>query len=483
MNLKLVVASMSLLGLVSCPVFADTTTTKEKHHPIHHKVKHHVVKDRDEGEHVVRDRDDRDRDYREREVEHVAAQPCPVEVCSITQETMIMEGMTQNMGRAIPNPCTPDWYKRVLLGGGLNVDIGKWGNRNGNYMGENYQRLSLNDAYLNLAAEVNDWVHAFVSISYNTATINDPLESSFTSHVSEYDAAYDENVISGSAHTLQLEQAFATLANFSQSPLFLTVGKQFQDFSRYEIHPITESLTQVMSKTLATSVKLGFITEGFNGAIYVFDDPLPKVGQSKRSTNYGIALGYDQPSDCVGFDIGVAYLYNLIGVNDIAYQVNQFNINNLTTFDEEGYNTRVGGVALYADVNSGPFTLGARYTTAVQRFNVNDLPKHGVADLLATGAPIAGAQGAKPWSAGIEAAYGFDGCGYAQKVYVGYQASRDAGGLMIPKSRWLAGYGMDVMKWTTLALEWDHDQAYSTSNGGSGNNANLVTLRAGVKFG
>ena len=40
MNLKLVVASMSILGLVSCPVFA-ATHAKKKHHKKHH---HHMVK-------------------------------------------------------------------------------------------------------------------------------------------------------------------------------------------------------------------------------------------------------------------------------------------------------------------------------------------------------------------------------------------------------------------------------------------------------
>lgn len=472
MNLKLVVASMSILGLVSCPVFA-ATDAKAKHH----KVKHHRVVHRVEHH-----------DYKDyKGMETMPAQPA-MEVCAISQETMIMEGMTQNVGRAIPNPCTPDWYKRVLLAGGMNFDIGKWGNRSGRFMGENYQRLSLNDVYFNLGAQVNDWVHAFASISYNTATINDPTNSTWDRHVAEYNAAYDGNVVSGSTHSLQLEQAFATFANFNVSPIFIQIGKQFQDFGRYEIHPITESFTQVMSKTLATSIKLGFIADGFTGAIYAFDDPLHKVGQSQVTTNYGASLGFDMPSDCFGFDLGVGYLYNLIGVNDIAYAVNQFNLWN--TFNGTStYNQRVSGLAAYADVNSGPFTIGARYTTALQRFNVNDLPANGIADLVPvvepefTTVPATTATGAKPWTFDIKAAYGFDAGCMNQNIYLGYSASREAAGLMLPRSRWLVGYGIDVYKWTNLTVEWDHDMAYSTSNGGNGNNYNLVTLRAAVKFG
>jgi len=34
----------------------------------------------------------------------------------------------------------------------------------------------------------------------------------------------------------------------------------------------------------------------------------------------------------------------------------------------------VGGIAAYADVNSGPFSIGARYTKALQTFSPADLP-------------------------------------------------------------------------------------------------------------
>jgi hypothetical protein len=40
-----------------------------------------------------------------------------------------------------------------------------------------------------------------------------------------------------------------------------------------------------------------------------------------------------------------------------------------------------------------------------------------------------------------------------------------------------------MWKNTNFGVEWDHDGAYSSSNGGSGNTTNLVTLRADVKFG
>ena len=80
----------------------------------------------------------------------------------------------------------------------------------------------------------------------------------------------------------------------------------------------------------------------------------------------------------MGWDVGAAYIYDLNGVNDIAYNTTQFNI---VAGNGDGYNTRAGGVAVYADINSGPFMVSGRWTGATQRFNVNDLPKNGVADI------------------------------------------------------------------------------------------------------
>jgi hypothetical protein len=458
MNLKLVVASMSVLGLVSCPVFA-ATTTKHKHHYKHQQtVAHH--------------------DYKDMGALPYKDQP----VCTISQDTVIMSDMTQNMGRSLPNPCNPGWFNRIAVSGGINVDLGKFGNRNGFFMGENFQRFSLNDAYLNVAADVNEWAKAFASLSYNTATVNAPATAVGVippgvaapgSVKTEYSAAYSNNVDSGSSSTIQLEQAFATIANFNESPFFAQIGKHFQDFSRYEIHPITRSMTQVMSETLATSLDVGFLTSGFHGEVYAFDDPISKVFQSSSTTNYGATLGYDQPSECLGFDVGIGYLYNLIGVNDVAYMVNQ--INSAVTTGTPGYHTRIGGGAVYGDINSGPFTLGARYTSALTRFSILDLPKNGVTP---------SARGGKPWAAGVQAGYGFDAWGKNNNVYVGYQASNEAVGLGLPKSRWLAGFGLDVFgKNTNVGLEWDHDSAYNVSNGGTGNNYNLVSVRTSVKFG
>ena len=469
MKLKLVVASMSILGLASCPVFAAHANSNKHHHKSHH---------------VMAAQPAAHQDYKDMGAIPAAA---PVEVCTLSQPYMVMDGMSQNLGRAMPNPCNPGWFNRIQVSGGVNVDLGKFGSRNTAYMGENYRRVSLNDAYVNVGANINEWTKAFASINFQTATtITDG------NGFGEYSAAYSNNINGNGNNNVEVEQAFATLANFDAEPFFVQVGKQFQDFGRYEIHPITRSLTQSMSETLATSLKAGFVANGFNGSVSVFDDALNKSSKSTSRTNFVAALGYALASDQMGFDLGAGYIYNLAGVNDVAYNVvNMQNATNALTSSSSTSNgmfhSRKSGVAAYGDVNSGPFALSARYVQALQRFNASDLPRHGLSDFVVSNndaSLVTNANGAKPWSAGVQLGYGFEALGCKNNsVYAGYEVSKQAAALNLPASRVLAGYGIEYWRNTNLGVEWDHDYAYAASKGGRGRTTDLVSMRAAVKFG
>jgi hypothetical protein len=173
----------------------------------------------------------------------------------------------------------------------------------------------------------------------------------------------------------------------------------------------------------------------------------------------------------------VGWLYNLIGAKDVAHGV--------SNFTGGGYHSHADAIAAYGDINYGPFMIGARYTGAIKHFNPNDLPKHGFADETADNVVSADATGAKPWAAGIQAGYTFEAFACRSNyIYLGYQTSREASGIGLPKYRWLGGYGVDLFGKNTLAaIEWDHDEAYNTANGGTGNRSNLISIRAGVQFG
>jgi len=468
-QLKLVALSMSMFGFISCPVFADTSATdmqaqpqaqatvKHKHH---HKVKHHHA-----AHHASS----------MRAMTAMPVQPVMVvETPKIDTYQNVMDRMEQNLGRAKP---MADWFNRVGLSGGINADA-HWGNRSMGFNGENVARLSVNDAYLNLNAHVNDCVKAFLGLSFAnpsaTLTGAPATAAAFVPGVTYPKPGQYSNVYANNA--LRIEQAYITFGMYDNVPCFpvyFEIGKQFQDFGRYVIHPLVRSFTQVMSESLQTDAKVGFlIPAGLHGDVYAFQDPMTKVGKGHTGTIWGAGLGWDRLSEDLGFGIGVSYMSNLTGVGDIANSIGRSNGSSIVGVGT--YVHTVGGIAVYGDVNSGPFSLSARYTTAIQKFNPAD---------LSTTYFVAAGNGASPWTGDLTAAYGFMGWNHNQNVYVGYQVSNNAVNLFLPKNRWLVGYGIEAYKNTNLGLEWDHDTDYSSKNGASGKTPNTLGARVAVKFG
>lgn len=461
MKLKIVGASMIVLGLMSSQALAH----KHKMHKKHHHTQA-VAAEAYKGEGAL------------------PVQPVMMESCPRTDMyTMLMTRMSQNVGRAVP---TVGCDNPLSVAGGINFDT-MWGNRTMGYQGVNTRRPSLNDAYLNVTGNVNEWVTAFMSASYeNVSEINPQLDGTAANFLGtnlragSYSSVYPNE-------TLTIEQGYITVRNWNVMPIYFQLGKQFQPFGRYTIHPMTRTMDQVLSETNRVSAQIGFIVPmGIHGAVYAFQNESVhtsggtafNLGHTQE--NYGAELGYDMMSDQLGFDIGLGYMYNMTGVQDVAYGVNRYNKSS-TTQDDGNYINRVAAGSLYADVNSGPFSVGVRYVSALQHFALGDLGNNG-GNSSSVGF-VASTRGAKPWAAGITAAYGFNAWTRNQNVYLGFQGSGDAINLFLPKSRWLAGYGVDVWKNTNLGVEYNYDQDYSTGTGGTGNGSSRLNLRVGVKFG
>lgn len=204
-----------------------------------------------------------------------------IEAPTVSLFDLIYTQMSQNTGRGTKG--SADWFSRIRFGGGLNFDA-HTGNRSMGYNGENVQGLSLNDAYLNANANINDWTKVFLSVNYNNASPQNGIREGM------YDSA-------SRPYRLNLNQGYITLANFHVWPVFLQLGKQYTDYGRYTLFPITRSLTQVMTESLQTSAKLGFIAPvfgdmGFNGQVYAFDPSLTQTGLSHKKNRLWSSIGF-----------------------------------------------------------------------------------------------------------------------------------------------------------------------------------------------
>ena len=396
----------------------------------------------------------------------------------------------KDMG-ALP-PVVNDWYNRISLDGGINFDS-VWGNRKMGYMGENYTRLSVNNAFINLNANINDWAKAFVALSFdntsglltgaNTTATGNPL-----SNIQRPKPGHYENIKDSAG--VNIEQAFITLANFTDMPLYLKLGNEFVDFGKYDPHAITQTFAQTMTETLRTAATLGFSTQmGLRGSVYTFNNPMQKPAHSKP--NYGAMLEYGMPSDQLGYDIGLGYLYDFTGVNDVAYGVSAYNGTNVTGGVDGGpavaqvnvtgpggagtYSSVVSAGTIYGDLNTGPFDFNLRFVSAFKHFASTDLATSNVATTSATGA--------KPWALDLMAGYKFVAWTKTSNVYLGFQDSSQALNLYLPKNRWLLGVGTEMWKNTNVALQWNYDTDYGIGVGGTGKKSSLIDLRVGVKFG
>lgn len=474
MKLKLIVASLSVAGLISFPVFADTagdngsalTKASTKHHKHKH---HHHHKASSENAHQPT------MDYKDSGamVQPVTQSQQDVTAMSSKGDQMqaVVDAMNQRADRAV---ATPTWFNNVLISGGVNVDGNLGGSkaRNQDYTGENNSRASLNDAYVNVKGNVGDWVSGVLSISYNSVEANQAGVAPVMTMRPAGNYYLDNSQAPYQNDTLNLEEAYVRIANFNESPVYAELGRQYIEFNHYNTHPIIRSLDQVLSESNQTVGEIGVVTpQGFHASLYGFDNQLAN-DSNEDNGNFGLGVGYSQDMDQMKFDVGAGYLYNMAGgVSDVTASINTVHssFGNPTGM----YYSVVGGGALWGKVQSGPFGLKANYVSAMSDFDVRDLP-------YINGATLAGA---KPWAFGIQGDYGFNAIGKQHDVYLGYQKGHDMVALATPKDRVLVGYNVGIVKNADVGLEYAHDQDYDTNEGGTGNKSNVVAVRLGVKFG
>jgi hypothetical protein len=141
------------------------------------------------------------------------------------------------------------------------------------------------------------------------------------------------------------------------------------------------------------------------------------------------------------------------------------------------YQSSVGTWSGYVDITSGPYTFSGRYVQSLSVFASNTLSNTW---MLTDGST------ARPWAADLTADIAFTRffcCCKDQHAYIGYQASGNAVNLALPRNRWIAGYGIEVVKNTDFGVQWSRDMDYSSGNNGTAQISNTFNARVAVRFG
>ncbi|MGQ3889574.1 LbtU family siderophore porin [Legionella sp. CNM-1927-20] len=305
--------------------------------------------------------------------------------------------------------------------------------RNGNSQGD----FTLGSSELDVAAILNRDVEAFISIAYDESppSIGGPR-------------------IANSAFSLNL--GFVNIGDLDKSPFYFTAGQLYAPFGKYASSMISAPLTMSLARTKTRPFILGYKSQRDSGPYaaaygFVSDTTLGHDGVG------GVNLGYILGAGNFLGEIGAGLIGSL---NDSqGMQIN--GSPPFTTFGGFGSPTngseavkKVNGLNLHGNVSFDRYTVTAEWVGAGRAFRSQDLSYNG--------------QGAKPQALQLETGMTFRAFDKPASVAIGYQWSKEALALNLPKQRISGVFNISIWKDTVESIEYRHDIDYGVNNYANG---------------
>ena len=235
---------------------------------------------------------------------------------------------------------------------------------------------------------------------------------------------------------VDIDEAFITIHGKDVLPAYLTAGKLYVPFGNFETHMISDPLTLEIAETNESAIQVGVESNGFYGSVFVFNGDVDEAGEDdSHIENFGANAGYLMESDSFSLDVGFSYINNLVDA-DFWEDV----------IDDEGLtlNEYVSGMGAYAIFNMGPVTLIAEYISAL-----DDIEWFDTTNTLVDEDQISA------WN--IEAGYAFVIGSRETTVALAFQGTDEAQN-RLPETRYIGSIGIELFKYTSLALEYYHDE-------------------------
>jgi hypothetical protein len=297
---------------------------------------------------------------------------------------------------------------RFVISGTLEVEAAAWDGDGGDG-----SDVTLATAELGFDAQVNQYTQAHLLFLYEEGENDD-------------DIAVDEATI--------------TIANQAVTPAFVSGGRMYVPFGKFESNMISDPLTLEVGETQETALQLGWQPEeGIYGSIFAFNGDTDDGGDDSIEHwggNLGLLIGDEEQ----GLDLGVGYINSLGDADGLGLE------------QVEAY---ADGVDLYAVGHFGAFTLMAEYVAALDDVNG---PRSQVRAYA------------------LEAGYRFPLAGKESTFSIGYQRTQEAEGFDLPEERTLATLSVEVYDHTSVAVEWAREQGYD------GGDDDIGTLQLATGF-
>lgn len=274
----------------------------------------------------------------------------------------------------------------------------------------------------------SDLVVATVELGL-AAEINDKVSA-------EVIALYEED-----STELDIDVATISIANII-GPVNLDLGKMYVPFGRFETALVNDTLALEIGETNKTSALFGMEQNGLSVGAYVFDGD---ADREQHVENYGVTLSFEQDNFAVGLD----YISSLTESDALS---------------EEVWDEHSPAFSLSGRVTAGEINLVAEYLAATS-------------ELVLEGET----EGVEPEVLHLEASIGVSLNEQPVTFAVAYQQTDDAAGYL-PEERLSLGCSTDIYENVSLGLEFWHDEDYSDTDGGTGEDSDNVVVQLAVSF-
>lgn len=264
------------------------------------------------------------------------------------------------------------------------------------------------------------------------------------------------------AKPVDVDEAVISLGNPEKFPLALNVGKLYVPFGDYGSFMIQDPLTLELGETNETAVQIAFEQAGFYSSVYAFNGEVDEAGRADTINNFGASAGYVIERDGFGLNFGVDYLNNLADSDGITSALEDAAINIASL------NDYLAGLGAHLHLNYGPFTFHSEYIAALDNFAAGELEFR--------------ERGAKPRAWHLEAGYTRKFFGRETTFALGYQVTDEAVALSLPEKRYMAAMKAALAGGLSWTLELIHDLDYSLDEGGTGDDAEMITTQLAFEF-
>jgi hypothetical protein len=288
------------------------------------------------------------------------------------------------------------------------------------FEGASESDITLSTAEIGFEAKLNDWA---------TGTLN--LE-----WVDEDDK-------------IDVDEAFIRLGNTEKFPVSVQAGRFVVPFGVFAGSTIADPLTMQAFETKEDAVMAEIEYEGLHAGAYVFNGDTNEGGGNDTIEHFGAHIGYTLKNDTFEFNTHLGYLSSVIDADGLSENLD-------LTADY------VDGLAAQASVKIAGITLIGEYITAIDDYQ----PAY--------------AASSKPRAFYTEANYCLE-LGMPLLFALVYSGTEDLAGFF-PEARLAAIAGVELTEGLGLKLEYSHDTDYDIADGGTGEEADAVTVQLAYEF-